>query len=40
MELDFTGYDVNMVKFDTNEFQEMFIFQTDEITQIIIINLN
>lgn len=40
MDLDFTGYDVNMVKFDTNEFQEMFIFQTDEITQIIIINLN
>lgn len=40
MNLDFTGYDVNMVKFDTNEFQEMFIFQTDEITQIIIINLN
>ena len=40
MDLDFTGYDVNMVKFDTNEFQEMFIFQTDDITQIIIINLN
>lgn len=40
MDLDFTGYDINMVKFDTNEFQEMFIFQTDEITQIIIINLN
>ena len=40
MDLDFTGYDVNMVKFDTNEFQEMFIFQTDEITQIIIINVN
>ena len=40
MDLDFTGYDVNMVKFDTNKFQEMFIFQTNEITQIIIINLN